>query len=603
MRSTSPSTIVGAKALTSARAVMVWALLALLLVAASAFMAHRFALSTGLQGVKLEAEHRLDVIATGLDGRLARFDFLPSLLEVTPNVLKLLDAPSDPSLRDQVNRYLSGINATAGAEMLYVLDATGVALAAADWNLPDTTIGNDFSFRPYVKEALAKGRGRFYGVGITSKRPGYYLSYALSSSGKTRGVATVKVSLAEAEEDWRKLPGTALLFDERGVVILSPQDEWKFRPLAPLEPDVLADIARTRPYGEAVLSPLDWKVAERLTANTQIAWMDGVEKLASTRQVNSQGWLLMALDDLAPIRAAARNAAVIAALAGCVAALLLLVGYQRRLARRALWASQVALQQAHDSLESRVVERTAELRRAQADLVHAEKMAALGQMSAGLAHELNQPLAAMRSLSDNARVLLDNRRETEARGNLERIGRLVDRLGKLTRQLKLFSRKSSVVAVPVPLKSVIMSALSLHAERLRELEIKVDVRVEPPSLKVMADEAQLEQVFVNLAGNAIDAVAGQPVRRLAIEATIREGRCIVNVSDTGPGIPQDILPRLFEPFVTSKAAGAGLGLGLPISANIVRDFGGNLTGRNRDEGGACFTVELEPVLAEHAVHG
>jgi len=603
MRSTRPSTIPAAKALTSARALGVWALLALLLVAASAFMAHRFALSTGLQAVKLETEHRLDLIATGLDGRLARFDFLPSLLEVTPNVLKLLDAPSDPSLRDQVNRYLSGINATAGAEMLYVLDATGVALAAADWNLPDTTVGNDFSFRPYVREALATGRGRFYGVGITSKRPGYYLSYALSSGGKTRGVATVKVSLAEAEEDWRKLPGTALLLDERGVVILSPQDEWKFRPLGALEPDVLADIARTRPYGEAVLTPLDWKVAERLAGNTQIAWMDGVEKLASTRQVNSNGWLLMALDDLAPIRAAARNAAVIAALAGSVGALLLLVGYQRRLARQAMSASQIALQEAHDSLEARVVERTAELRRAQADLVHAERMAALGQMSAGLAHELNQPLAAMRSLSDNARVLLDSRRETEARGNLERIGRLVDRLGKLTRQLKLFSRKSSVVAVPVSLKSVITSALSLHAERLRESEVQVDVRIEPPGLKVMADEAQLEQVFVNLAGNAIDAVAGAPVRRLAIDATLRDGRCIVNVSDTGSGIPENILPRLFEPFVTSKAAGAGLGLGLLISANIVRDVGGTLTGWNRDEGGACFTVDLQPVVVEHAVHG
>src|SRR5688500_12228931 len=184
MRSTAPSTIPGAKALTSARAFAAWALLALLLVTSSAFMTHRMALSAGRQALTLEAGPRLDLIATGLDGQLARFDFLPSLLEVTPSVLKLLDTPSDVALRDQVNRYLSGINATAGAEMLYVLDTAGVALAAADWNLPDTTVGNDFSFRPYVQEALATGRGRFYGVGITSKRPGYYLSYALSSGGR-----------------------------------------------------------------------------------------------------------------------------------------------------------------------------------------------------------------------------------------------------------------------------------------------------------------------------------------------------------------------------------------------------------------------------------
>lgn len=602
MRSTAPSTNPGAKASTSALGLAAWALLALLLVASSAFMAHRIALRAGQQGAKVEAEHRLDLIATSLQGQLARFDFLPSLLEVTPDVLKLLDTPSDASLRDQVNRYLSGINATAGAEMLYVLDAAGVALAAADWNLPETTVGNDFSFRPYVQEALSKGRGRFYGVGITSRRPGYYLSYALSSGGRTRGIATVKVSLAEAEQAWQKLPGTALLLDKPGVVILSPQDQWKFRPLGPLGGDTLADIGRTRPYGEAVLTPLDWKVTERLADGTQIGWMDGVEKLASSRQLNPDGWLLMALDDMAPLRMAARNAAAIAALAGCVAVLLLLVGYQRRRARLAMLASQAALQAAHDSLESRVVERTAELRKAQAALVHAEKMAALGQMSAGLAHELNQPLSAMRALSDNACVLLDSRRQDEARGNLERIGRLVDRLGKLTRQLKLFARKPTGVAAPVALKAVIASALSLHAERLRQACVQVEVRVEPPSLKVLADEAQLKQVFVNLAGNAIDAVAQSPLRRLSIHATVRDGRCIVNVRDTGPGIREDILPRLFEPFVTSKAAGAGLGLGLLISANIVRDFGGSLSGANTADG-ACFSVELEPAeTVEHAVH-
>jgi two-component system C4-dicarboxylate transport sensor histidine kinase DctB len=179
----------------------------------------------------------------------------------------------------------------------------------------------------------------------------------------------------------------------------------------------------------------------------------------------------------------------------------------------------------------------------------------------------------------------------------------VDRLGKLTRQLKLFSRKPSAFASPVSLKAVIASALSLHAERLRHAAIQVEVHVEPPDLRVLADEAQLEQVFVNLLGNAIDAVADAPTRRLSVEANVDDDRCIVQVSDSGPGIREDILPRLFEPFVTSKAAGAGLGLGLLISANIVRDFGGSLSGANRGEGGACFSIDLEiaqPV--EHAVH-
>ena len=594
MRSTAPPTVHGLKALIDARALAVWSVFAVLLVTGCALAGHRVALRAGQQSLQETEQHRLDLIATGLDGQLARFDFLPSLLEMAPSVLKLLDSPADAPLRNEVNRYLSGINATAGAEMLYVLDRSGVALAAADWDLPGTTVGADLGFRPYVKDALAAGRGRFYGLGITSKRPGYYLSYALLSAGQPRGVAAVKVSLSDVEAAWGKLPGTVLLVDERGVVILSTRQAWKFRPLAQLPAATRTDIAQTRPYGDASLTPIDWRESERLADDAQIVRIEGVAQLASSRPVNSARWQLVVLENLAPVRAAARNVAITSALAACVVVLLSLVGWQRRRARQAMLANQVALQAAHDTLESRVVERTTALRKAQADLVHAEKMAALGQMSAGLVHELNQPLAAMRALSDNACVLIESRRDEEARGNLRRIGKLVDRLGKLTRQLKLFSRKWSGGAAPVPVvvRAVIASARELQAEHIRESGVEVELKIEPPALKVLADEAALEQVFVNLMDNAIDAMSDAPARRLRIDAQVQGGRCVVTISDSGPGIRDDILPRLFAPFVTSKAAGAGLGLGLLVSANIVRDFSGSLRGWNMEGGGACFEIEL-----------
>ncbi|HSI58256.1 MAG TPA: ATP-binding protein [Ideonella sp.] len=582
----------GAKAAVNVRALLVWGAVALLLIAAAAAAGHGIAMRAEQRSLKEAAQHRLDMIAAGLDGDLARFDYLPSLLEMTPNVQKLLSAPAEPVLRDEVNRYLSGINATAGAEMLYVLDRDGVALAAADWDLPSTTVGAHLGFRPYVQDALRQGRGRFFGVGITSGRPGYYLSYALSSGGQARGVATVKVSLAGAERAWATLPGEVLLLDERGVVILATREHWKFRPLTPLAADTRAEIARTRPYGNAELQPLDWRELEPLDDDARIVSLAGVAQLASLRRVNSARWRLIVLDDLAPARHAARNVAAIAALASSVALLLLLVAWQRRRAQQALRANQAALQIAHDTLESRVVERTAALRRAQNDLVHAEKMAALGQMSAGLVHELNQPLAAMRTLSDNARVLLDQHRDDEARGNLLRIGRLVERLGKLTRQLKVFSRKSGTAAAPVALRAMIASALSLHADRIGELGVAVELGIAPPSIRVAGDEAQLEQVFVNLIGNAVDAMSEAPVRRLLIEGRVQGERCTVTLTDTGPGIRADILPQLFQPFVTSKPAGTGLGLGLLISANIVREAGGSLAGSNAAAGGACFAVEL-----------
>jgi two-component system C4-dicarboxylate transport sensor histidine kinase DctB len=264
-------------------------------------------------------------------------------------------------------------------------------------------------------------------------------------------------------------------------------------------------------------------------------------------------------------------------------------------------ASQAALQAAHDSLESTVVARTAELRAAQSDLVHAAKLAALGQMSAGMVHELNQPLTALRTLSESAGVLLDHDRPDEVRGNLQRISGMVDRLARLTSRLKTFAHKSELPPQPVALMRCIADTQALLGVELKEHDVTVEVDVRPAELSVMADDAILGSVLINLMRNAIDAMQGAPKRVLRIEARARDERAILTLTDTGPGIRADILARLFEPFVTSKPAGAGLGLGLVISAQLVRAAGGTLRASNRDEGGACFVVDLpSPIPQEQS---
>lgn len=414
------------------------------------------------------------------------------------------------TLRDELNRHLNGINAMAGAANLYVLDRAGVGLAASDWAEPGTPIGADLSFRPYMTQALAHGRGRFYGVGITSKRAGYYLSYALRHQGL-----------------------------QRGVVILSSREDWKFRPLSALAPSVLADIASMRPYGAATLAPLDLRVSKGQLGDATLVELDGGSYLNSAR----------------PLRSTV-----------------------------ALLGEEV---EARKGIE-------ADLRATQSDLVHAGKMAALGQMSAGVVHELNQPLGALRTLSDNACVLLEHDRLDDVRANLLRIAHLVDRLGRLTYQLKAFAHKTPPVREPVALRQVIANAQFLVSQRLRDNGVELEVRVQPPELAALAEEARLEQVLVNLLGNAIDAMAAAPLRRLRVTASADTGpaRCLIRVSDTGPGIRADILPRLFEPFITSKPADTGLGLGLMLSAHIVREFGGSLRAFNLDGAGACFEIEL-----------
>jgi len=576
----------------------------MVLVAAAAYAGHEIALETGVSRLREEAEHRLDMLASGLDADLARFDYLPALLEMTPAVAALLDNPADPQLRAAANRYLNGVNATVGAEMLYVLDRSGTSVAASDWDRPGTTIGQDLSFRPYVSDAMAHGRGHFYGVGITSGKPGYYLSYALGRGQAARGVAAVKIDIQEAESAWRKLPGDVLLIDERDVVILSTRAEWKYRPVGPLDPVQHAEVVRTRPYGEAPLEPLRWTRLQPLAKDSDVMSLEGAELLASTRTLPRAGWRLVALDDLSPARAAARYAAITASLAMSVLLLIAVTLWQRRRAIRQKLASQAALQAAHDSLESIVVARTAELRAAQSDLVHAGKMGVLGQMSAGMVHELNQPLTALRTLSDSASLLLDHERFDEARVNLQRITGMVDRLARLTSRLKAFAHKSDLPAQPVPLLRSIGDAQALLSAELKAHGIRVEVDVRPADLAVMADDATISSVLVNLMRNAIDAMQDSPSRVLRVVARVEGKRAILAVADTGPGIRADILARLFEPFVSSKPAGSGLGLGLVISAQLVRAFGGTLRASNGDEGGASFVVNLPRAPLEATIeHG
>jgi two-component system C4-dicarboxylate transport sensor histidine kinase DctB len=213
-------------------------------------------------------------------------------------------------------------------------------------------------------------------------------------------------------------------------------------------------------------------------------------------------------------------------------------------------------------------------------------------MSAGVVHELNQPLTAMRTLSESAGILLDKGRFDDVRGNLQRIRGMVDRLARLTSQLKTFAHKSELPLAAVPMARAIADAQVIVAEATKKNAIAIEVDVQPTSLCVMAEEAALGSVLVNLMRNATDAMQNSPRRTLRIEARPQEGRVILRVSDTGPGIQSDILPRLFEPFVTSKPAGTGLGLGLVISAQLVRAMDGTLRAANQPAGGASFVVDL-----------
>lgn len=568
---------------------------ALALVAAASWLGYAVAFQRGLDHLHVAAQQRLAVEAARLDGHLSRFEYLPSLLETSPSVFRLLGDPADPALQQSVSLYLKSINLLAGADNLYVLGVSGATLAAADFDQPGTPFGENLSYRPYVSEALSKGRGAFFGVGITSARAGYYLSYALKEGGVTRGIATVKVNLDSFERAWRDIDSDILLLDERRVAILSSRDEWRFRPMEPLSLQMHDEISRSKPYGNHELTPLRWTfVAQFSDGAARVTVENGAAYTVSERPINHGQWKLILLDDEAPTR---QTALIIGAMSGLAAIVALLVAglvEQRRRAIKQRLANQAALQAANDMLEIRVQERTAELRAAQDELVHAGKLAALGQMSAGMVHELNQPLAALQTAADNAILLVDRGSIGDARGNLTRIGELIRRLGRLTGQLRVFAYKSSSPLDVVSVEQAVAESLKILAARVKEGRVDVVTDIDA-NLCVVADQTRLEQLLCNIVANALDAVESVEQKSVLIRATREDGqipRCRVAISNSGPAIAPDVLQRMFEPFVTTKPAGKGLGLGLMLSNHIARSFGGELRARNLMPRGAEFVVIL-----------
>ncbi|MGC2780286.1 MAG: ATP-binding protein [Bradyrhizobium sp.] len=573
---------------------LVRGLLAVALIGAVSWLGYGLALFRGLDQLHAAAQQRLAVEAAQLDGHLSRFEYLPSLLETSPDVFRLLGHPDDPALRQAVSLYLKSINLLAGADNLYVLNVDGDALAAADFDQPGTPVGSNLSYRPYMRQALANGRGAFFGIGITSARAGYYLSYALKGGGKTIGVAVVKVNLEAFERGWRNRGSEMLLVDARGVTILASRDEWRFRPLAPLAAEVRDEIATSKPYGSSALVPLGWTFADAAERGGRVSTERGALYVLDERPLNGQQWRLLLLDDETPVRRTALVIGALSALAGIVALLAFGLFAQRRREIRQRLASQAALQAANDRLESRVQERTAELRAAQDELVHAGKLAVLGQMSAGLVHEINQPLAALQTTADNAVQLVDRGAIGEARGNLVRIGELVRRLARLTGQLRVFAYKSNAPLDAVSVEQALSETLKILGGRLKDGGVDVTTDL-ASGLHVTADQTRLEQLFCNIIANALDAVEGAEQRSIHIQAVREEDgtpRCQIAISNSGPAIAPDVLQRLFEPFVTTKPAGKGLGLGLVLANHIARSFGGELQARNMEPTGAQFVLLL-----------
>lgn len=577
-----------------------------------------------LYDLSARGHSQLNLYVTHLKGQLEKYKFLPELLSTNKRLVDLLRKPGDSERADALSRYLETVNTIAGASDTYLMDRDGLTIAASNWQTERPFVGRNFSYRPYFREAIQGGLGRYFALGTTSRKRGYYFAFPVRHEGGILGAVVIKIDMTGVEEQWGGRREEVVVTDPDGIIFITTRPVWRFRSL--IEP--LSDSARERivaskryPQVELTSIPL-FNQTELWTDTEKLVSLQGDHRkdnsdyrnhyLIQMREMPEAGWKVHLLTPLDIIN----NRLLIAiSIATSVFTVVLLLGlflrqrYKRRQERRLYEAkSRKALRHAHDQLEQRVEERTRELsreieerrntemelRHTQDELIQSAKLAVIGEMSTGISHEMNQPLAAIRSYSDNAQRLLQSDRKSDVNWNLTQISQLTDRMAHISSQLKLFARKTDGELLNVSLSNAIDASCSILQPQFREMRTELITNL-PQYTNVIANPVQLEQVLVNLFCNAMNAMEAQEDRWIKLHASTCGDNLCVTIHDNGPGIKAEHLEQIFDPFFTTRKT--GLGLGLSISHRIIESMGGSLKAANNPEGGAIFTMELKQARA------
>lgn len=523
-----------------------------------------------------EAEVALALREGSLLTELQRNAAVPLLLAQDPVLTRAL-ASGDHSFSSQ--RLISVLE-EVGAKGILLLDATGRTVAASDRNL----IGTSRAHAPYFTRARDLSETEFSYFQAESGAMVFAYSRQITLGGQAAGVIVVLVDFAKIERAWARLAERVFVTDRRGTVLLASQPAWRAKPeaeaLALLPPEAPVMPPATLINGPAGLA------ADTLRGAGAV--------LRADARLGFNGWRITSFTPLQPV--ISRMSAALALQAVLVALLLAAGFYARNRRERAqsarLRRDAAALRALNTRLEREITERQraeANLEIAEQTLEQSSKLAALGEMSAAVSHELNQPLAAMKTYLAGARLLMQRDRPEEAEASLRRIDDLIERMGTLTRQLKSHARRGDSAASEIDLRDALEATFAIMAPQVKAARVTLRHVMPARRVPVMANQLRVEQVLINLLRNALDAV--QDVEAPQIDVLLSLGEtATLSVRDNGHGIAD--LEALFEPFYTTKAPGDGTGLGLAIASGIVAEFGGALTARNGASGGAVFELQL-----------
>lgn len=560
---------------------------------------------SGIEKLTDNSQQQLEQFIGHLNAQLDRYQVIPQLVAKNQQLIDLLNDPQSTPRTDIANRFLMEINEIIGASDTYLMNSSGLTLAASNWQKERPFVGRNFSFRPYFIDAVKGNLGRYFALGTTSGKRGYYFSYPIIYAAEVKGVLVVKMNLSNVEKHWAQREIKFIVSDKDEIVFITTQPEWLYNSLSPLSDEARARVLNGQRYGNTTIGLLDYAEEKVLDNGHVIARLGATGKdeyLVIQQAMAEAKWSVRIFAPLKELKIDQRNAEVILLL---LISVIILMAYLWLLRHRRQQEKVQFQLQTKKLLEQEVKIRTADLRHeieehkhtegllkdTQNELIQTAKLALLGQMSASISHELNNPLAAIRSYTDNARQFLGLDKKQQALDNLKRISGLTERMGKISSQLKFFARKSTGSLENLKLDLLIHSAIDIASPQFKAFDVVIETDKVSKNLTLKTDKVQLEQVLINLINNAMYAIGEGKQGCIAIVTQQKKNQTIIEVMDNGPGIEPQAIGKIFDPFFTTRKA--GMGLGLSISARIIESLNGTLTATNVAQGGACFTITLQ----------
>ena len=542
----------------------------------NSILTSRFTAST-----KSKAEYRLALYAGNLLSELQRSSIVPQLLSRDPELIGALNS-ADYSMSTQ--RLISFVD-EIGAASLMLLDIEGRTVASTD----RINLGALHSDKSHFQDAL-KSSGTIFNISKDEGGGNHFIySRRIEAQNDVLGVILVEVDLHKFERAWAGVTDAVLVTDSSGDIVLSTEPKWR---------GLTEEVALLRQPPEGAIERA-MRITEGWTTFVPVdAYVQGEAVMRVEGRIAFRGWQITSFTAYSSVRDRVNGYLAIEVMIFASLFVLLFYAMNRRTALRMLFVQRESNQLR--ALNSRLQREIAARERVQRNLEVAEqslaqssKLAALGEMSAAVSHELNQPLAAMKTYMAGAVLLLKRKRPEEALSAFHRIDDLIERMGAITKQLKSYARKGGEGYKVFDMRDAVASSLAMMEPQLRQSNVSIQKVLTDAEVLVTGDRMRIEQVLVNLLRNALDAT--KTISNPEIEIMLSKGHhALVQVRDNGHGIED--LENLFEPFHTTKPAGEGVGLGLAISSGFVKEMGGRLTAHN-EEAGAVFEIQL-PIFKE-----